>query len=77
MDDLYLLFAGRQYYPEGGTEDLHLAFRAGSDTEATARALASLPDVEPDWYYLAAFDDIEVLRIVWDPQEFCEVSQAR
>lgn len=75
MTDIYMLFAGLTYYPEGGSEDLAAMFAASGDAEAIDNACRVLDGETHDWRYLVAVDpDTVTCRVVWDPGCFCEAS---
>ena len=53
----FLLFAGDNYYPEGGAKD----FIGGFDDQSEAWIAAS--SLLHDWYQICEWDDVEGLQI--------------
>lgn len=50
--NLYALFAGREYYANGGAHDLLDMFDAESDEAAIGKTVALLNDEDWDWAHL-------------------------
>lgn len=63
--NLYAVFAGDNYYPAGGADDLLAMFDAESDDEAVERTIAILPRV--DWVQLVEIAPPEMRSIPLPP----------